>query len=36
MLKLLDHIPILGTYVVSPVLDLAHFTINTIQYILGL
>jgi hypothetical protein len=36
MLRLLEHIPILGHYVVHPLLSTVHFTIDTVQTLLGL
>lgn len=36
MLHLLEVVPILGTFVVGPALDLVNFTVNTAQFILGI
>ena len=36
MLKLLGEIPILGTYLVAPLLDGIHLAVNTVQFIVGI
>ena len=36
MLKLLGELPILGTFVVSPLLDTVHFVVNAAQFVLGI
>jgi hypothetical protein len=36
MLHLLEAIPVLGPFVVGPALDLVHFTVDTVQFLVGI
>lgn len=36
MLKLLGEIPILGTYLVGPLLDTVHFVVDSAQFLVGI
>lgn len=36
MLHLLEVIPVLGPFVVAPALDVVHFTVDTVQFLLGI
>lgn len=36
MLHVLEQIPYLGSFVVSPLLGTVHFVVNTAQFLLGI
>jgi len=36
MLHLLEVVPILGSFVVGPALDVVHFVVDTVQFIVGI